>query len=84
MVGEPVAPLKPTTPRRRSTVREPASFVAGNAAAPPQPAPAIVTPVVEVETTAPPPLVQPLASTSDPSTPRRAGWWAKRMLVDKS
>ncbi|HSV22802.1 MAG TPA: Rne/Rng family ribonuclease [Xanthobacteraceae bacterium] len=78
MVSEPVAPLKPTAPRRRSTVREPAPFLAGSAAASPQPAPAIVTPVVEVETTAPPP------STSDPTAPRRAGWWAKRMLVDKS
>src|SRR5262249_50882879 len=37
--GEPVAPPKPELPRRRSTVREPAPFPVGNAAAAPQSAP---------------------------------------------
>ena len=83
MAGEPVAPLKPELPRRRSTVREPAPFPVGNAAAASQPAPMIVAPVAEVETTAPPLPVQPPATPSDPAPPRRAGWWAKRMLGDK-
>jgi len=83
MAGEPVAPPKPELPRRRSTVREPAPFPVGNAAAAPQSAPMIVAPVPEVETTAPPLPVQPPAAPSDPAPPRRAGWWAKRMLGDK-
>jgi ribonuclease E len=83
MADEPVAPSKPELPRRRSTVREPAPFPVGNAAAASQPAPAIAAPGGEVETTTPPLPVQPPDATPDPATPRRAGWWAKRMLGDK-
>jgi ribonuclease E len=83
MADEPAAPPKPELPRRRSTVREPAPFLVSNAATAPQPASAIVAPVGEVETTAPPLPVQPPAAAPDPATPRRAGWWAKRMLGDK-
>jgi hypothetical protein len=83
MADEPVAPSKPELPRRRSTVREPAPFPVSNAAAAPQPAPAIAAPVGEVETIAPPLPVEPPAATPDPAAPRRAGWWAKRMLGDK-
>jgi ribonuclease E len=83
IADEPAAPPKPELPRRRSTVREPAPFPVGSAAPAPQPAPAIVTSVVEVEPTAPPPPEQPPAPTPEPAAPRRAGWWAKRMLGDK-
>jgi ribonuclease E len=90
MASEPVAPLKPE-PRRRSTVREPVSFLTGNAVAAPPPAPVIAAPVAEVETApvaevetaAPPASVPPPDETSAPAAPRRAGWWAKRMLGDK-
>src|SRR6266436_8622932 len=79
IAGEPAAPPTPELPRRRSTVREPAPFLVGSAAPAPQP----VTSVVEVEPTAPPPPEQPPAPTPEPAAPRRAGWWAKRMLGDK-
>ncbi len=82
IAGKPAVPPKPESPRRRSTVREPAPLV-GNAAPAPQPAPAIVTSGVEVESTTPPPPEQPPAPTTEPAAPRRAGWWAKRMLGDK-
>jgi hypothetical protein len=42
-----------------------------------------VTSVVEVEPTAPPPAEQPPAPAPEPAAPRRAGWWAKRMLGDR-
>jgi ribonuclease E len=79
--GEPAAPPKPESPRRRSTVREP--FLVGSPAPEPQPAPAIVTSVAEVEPTAPPPPEQPPAPSPEPAAPRRAGWWARRMLGEK-
>jgi ribonuclease E len=90
MAGGPVVPLKPEMPRRRSTVREPVPFLAGNTAAAPQPAPTIGPDAAEVdvphgvdaETAAPSPE-QPPAAASEPAPPRRAGWWAKRMLGDK-
>jgi len=109
MASEP-AP-KPESPRRRSTVREPAPFVIGGAAPAPQSAPAAITSVDEVEPTAPaaitsvaeaepaapaavtsaaeveptasPSPAQPPAETVEPAAPRRAGWWAKRMLGEK-
>jgi ribonuclease E len=80
MSGEPVEPPKPESPRRRSTVREPAPHLVGSAAAAPQPAPGVDAAVVDVEPTAPPQPAQPPAASA---TPRRAGWWAKRMLGDK-
>jgi len=83
IAGEPAELPKPELPRRRSTVREPAPFLVGSAAPAPQPAPEIVASVVEVEPTAPPPPEQPPAPTPEPAAPRRAGWWAKRMLGDR-
>jgi ribonuclease E len=83
IAGEPAEPAKPELPRRRSTVREPAPFLVGSGAPAPQPAPAIATSVVETEPTAPPPPEQPPAPPPEPAAPRRAGWWAKRMLGDK-
>jgi ribonuclease E len=83
IADEPAELPKPELPRRRSTVREPAPFLVGSAAPAPQPAPAIVTSNVEVEPTAPPPPEQPPAPAPESAAPRRAGWWAKRMLGDK-
>src|SRR6266436_4821499 len=82
IADEPVEPPKPELPRRRSTVREPAPSLVGSGAPAPQSAPATAPSVVEVEPTAPPPA-QPPAPTTEPAAPRRAGWWAKRMLGDK-
>ncbi len=82
--GEPVVMPKSEAPRRRSTVREPAPFVAGGgsvspgAVPAPQPAPEIAA--SEAEPAAP--TSQPAAAPEAPQ-PRRAGWWAKRMLGDK-
>ncbi len=78
VASEPVAPPKSESPRRRSTVREPAPFLVGGAAPAPQPAAAIDASVAEVE-----PAAQLPAATTKPAAPRRAGWWAKRMLGDK-
>jgi ribonuclease E len=75
--SEPVAPPKAESPRRRSTVREPAPLLIGGAA------PAVATTVVEGEPTEPPPPAQPPAEATERAAPRRAGWWAKRMLGDK-
>ena len=83
IAGEPVEPPKPELPRRRSTVREPAPSAVGSSAGAPQPAPAIATSVDEIEPTAPPPPEQPPAPATEPAAPRRAGWWAKRMLGDR-
>jgi ribonuclease E len=80
VTSEPIAATKPEAPRRRSTVREPAPFLIGSSAAASQPVPAIVS---ADETAASPPHVQPPAAGSDPPTPRRAGWWAKRILGQK-
>ena len=77
----PAAPPKPEMPRRRSTVREPVPFLVGNGAPAPQPAPEVAAPVDVVEQ--PPEPAQPPAASSEPASPRRAGWWAKRMLGDK-
>jgi ribonuclease E len=86
VAAEPAAapkPDKPESPRRRSTVREPAPFlVSGGSATPsapePQPEPAAEIAATEAEPAAP-----PAAESEQPSQPRRAGWWAKRMLGDK-
>jgi ribonuclease E len=69
---EPVA--APEAPRRRSTVREPAPIFGEAAPAPvPTASPVESAPVVTTST-----------GTEDTSKPRRTGWWAKRMLGDKS
>ena len=75
----PAAEAPAESPRRRSTVREPAP-VFGAGAAPP-----LETPP------APPPNPPPAVTTSVPDAtesenrPRRTGWWAKRLLGgDKS
>jgi ribonuclease E len=74
---------KPELPRRRSTVREPAAFLVGGSAPAPQPAPAIVASDDEVEPVASPPPAEQPAPTAEPPAPRRAGWWARRMLGEK-
>jgi ribonuclease E len=73
----PVSP--PATSRRGSTVREPAptSFSFGGEFSTPAPVPAAAPAAqAEPEQTAPPNM----AESEDPSRPRRAGWWRKRML----
>ncbi len=77
---EPVAPpeaAKPESSKRRSTVREPAPFFGGGvtqAAEAPMPPPATEAPAAET----------PASAASTPEGPRRAGWWAKRILGGKS
>ena len=81
---EPVAPPPPAPtaaapaepPRRRSTVREPAPVFGGSAetSAPPPPMPV----------PAPTPVITEASSGEAESKPRRTGWWAKRLLGDKS
>ena len=58
------------SPRRRSTIREPAPFASERVPTPPSPA-APSTPVIS--STGP----------EEPATPKR-GWWGKRLLGDKS
>ncbi len=62
-------PSAQDTPRRRSTIREPAPFAAGASAAPAS-APVLPQPVV-VST-----------ASDEPAAPKR-GWWGKRLLGDK-
>jgi ribonuclease E len=71
-LAEPPAAKEP--PRRRSTVREPAP-VSGQSAPAATP---VVTPAPE------PAVVQSSSSHADAGKPRRTGWWAKRLLGDKS
>jgi ribonuclease E len=76
-------PAKPESPRRRSTVREPAPFRVSGGATPNAPAPQPEAEIAaasadEAEQAAPAP-----ATEEPPPQPRRAGWWAKRMLGDK-
>ena len=65
------AQAEPEPPRRRSTIREPASI--GSAGGPPPPVP----------TTPPPTPVISSTASEDGGQPKR-GWWAKRLLGDKS
>jgi ribonuclease E len=74
---EPAAP----PPRRRSTVREPAPFLVGGGSAPAAQAPA-PTPV-EIEP-APAPSAPAEPTSAEPGTPRRAGWWGKRLFGEKT
>jgi ribonuclease E len=82
--GESAVLPKSEPPRRRSTVREPAPSLVGSgrtgpgAAQVPQPAPEIVPTEAEPAASTPPP-----DGTPEAVPPRRAGWWAKRMLGDK-
>jgi len=62
-------PTEPEPPRRRSTIREPAPIAAAGAV-PPPPAPT-ATPVISS------------TASEDTGQPKR-GWWAKRLLGDKS
>jgi ribonuclease E len=69
-------------PRRRSTVREPAPFLVGGTSAPAAEAPA---PVHEVAAEPTPAQSTPTAPpSSEPSAPRRAGWWGKRLFTEKT
>ncbi|MDO8877699.1 MAG: Rne/Rng family ribonuclease [Pseudolabrys sp.] len=71
---EPVRPVTETpaaaqeAPRRRSTIREPAPFLAAGAA----PAAPVILPTPVVVSTA----------ADEPAPPKR-GWWGKRLLGDK-
>jgi ribonuclease E len=82
MASEPAVLPKPESPRRRSTVREPAPFpVSGGSIAPgatpaPHP-PGIIASAVAEPAPSPPEEAEPAPQ------PRRTGWWAKRMLGDK-
>jgi ribonuclease E len=64
--------VQPEAPRRRSTIREPAP-IAMEGAPPPPPAPVIPSPTPVISSTA----------AEETATPKR-GWWAKRLLGDKS
>ena len=68
----PAAESQPAAepPRRRSTIREPAPIASGDI--PPSPPPTVPAPTPVIVSTA-----------SEDSQPKR-GWWAKRLLGDKS
>ncbi len=78
---EPPPPNEPPAqvdqPRRRSTVREPAPFFAGQAPVQPSSAPAGETRAPEPEPAAPGP--DRPAETEGTDRPRRTGWWARRV-----
>jgi hypothetical protein len=59
------------TPRRRSTIREPAPFSGASTAASPSPTLPPPTPVISS------------TASEEGGTPKR-GWWAKKLLGDKS
>jgi ribonuclease E len=59
------------TPRRRSTVREPAPFVVGTGEAPVPPAPPSPAPEPGAEVETP---------EEDVGQPRRTGWWSRRIM----
>jgi ribonuclease E len=81
MAGEPAS--KPESPRRRSTVREPAPFPVTGGSIAPGAAPAHEpAETVSSSKAAEPSTPHPEAAETVPQ-PRRAGWWAKRMLGDK-
>src|SRR5216683_1340855 len=77
---EPPPPNEPPAqvdqPRRRSTVREPAPFFAGQAPVQPSSAPAGETRAPEPE---PAPGPDRPAETEGADRPRRTGWWARRV-----
>ncbi len=79
--SEPPPPNEPPAqadqPRRRSTVREPAPFFAGQAPVQPSSAPAGETRAPEPEPAAPGP--DRPAETESTDRPRRTGWWARRV-----
>ncbi len=64
------APVEPEPPRRRSTIREPAPIAIAGA---PPPAPS-----------APPPTPIVSSTAGDETGQPKRGWWAKRLLGDKS
>ncbi|HXW25534.1 MAG TPA: ribonuclease E/G [Xanthobacteraceae bacterium] len=72
-------PDAPEPPRRRSTVREPASLVFGD-----RPAEAAVPPAPHSEPAAEPAAPAPAPAEVPPSSqPRRSGWWSRRLAGDK-
>jgi ribonuclease E len=78
------APAKSEPPRRRSTVREPAP-AAGAARSAPAP---VLTQLISSSPDDAPPAPVPAEpssaeTTSKPAAPRRAGWWAKRVLGER-
>jgi ribonuclease E len=81
---EPAMPppeaAKPEAPKRRSTVREPAPSL-GSGVSPPVEPPIPPPPATEVGAAS---AEAPESAASAPGAPRRAGWWAKRILGGKS
>ena len=78
--AEPIVaaqPEQPQQPKRRSTIREPApNFSSGQGfTPPPRPEP---TP-----SAAPEPPAPSDESSGEEATPRKTGWWAKRVFGDK-
>jgi ribonuclease E len=76
----PSTPARPEPSRRRSTVREPAPAAGSGLPTPTQLLPA--SPDAAPPTSAP---AQPASAeaTPEPTAPRRAGWWAKRVLGER-
>ena len=64
----PMPPAEQETPRRRSTVREPAPGAAGGETSPPQPK------ATEQ------PVFTELSDGEATDRPRRSGWWSKRIV----
>jgi ribonuclease E len=75
----PEAPAAPEPPRRRSTVREPVSFVTDEG-----PASYVAPSAPPAEPQSPPPEPAPPVAQERPqddaTKPRRTGWWSKRAL----
>jgi ribonuclease E len=66
------------TPKRRSTVREPAPFVSASAASSATPPPPVITSVVSE--LPPAPATPETSEQRASSQPRRTGWWARKLL----
>jgi ribonuclease E len=78
------APAKSEPPRRRSTVREPAPVAGAGSGSAPAPALTQLIPSPDVEPSGRAPAASaPAETTSEPTAPRRAGWWAKRVLGER-
>jgi ribonuclease E len=74
---EPAPPTpEPELPRRRSTVREPASSWRGRGAD------AATPPTIEPTEPPRPPAASPTETepAEDTDRPRRSGWWSRRVL----
>jgi ribonuclease E len=69
--AEPAQPsAQPESPRRRSTVREPAPIASGGDVSPPAP--------VQSSSPPPQPVVSEAGNGDGADRPRRSGWWSRR------